>query len=158
MAPLTRGGNEIEPQDLAERCAAEMYKADNTAIDLGMEVIEIAPGFARLKMPVTDTMVNGHKIGHGGYVFMLADAAFAYACNTYNQRSVAHQCSITFLQAVQLGDDLTAEAVEVHKAGRSGIYDISVRRQTGDVVAEFRGHSRTIAGTWIELPSDRQND
>ena len=98
---------------------------------------------------VRDDMVNGHDIAHGGYVFLLADTAFAVACNSYGQNTVAAGCDITFIAPVHAGDRLTAEAAERHRAGRSGIYDVSVRRADGTVVAELRGRSRTIAGTLV---------
>ena len=91
-------------------------------------------------------MVNGHKICHGGYIFTLADSAFAFSCNTYNQRTVAQHCAVTFLSSAKLGDKLVARAVERQRSGRSGIYDVTVTREEGNVIAEFRGHSRTIEG------------
>jgi len=140
---------QIDPQELAELCAQAMYAGDRVAQDLGMQVVSVGPGVSRMSMTVRETMANGHGIGHGGYVFMLADAAFAFACNTYNQRTVAQQCVITFIKPVAVGDVLTAEATEIHREGRSGIYDIRVIRQDGTMIASFRGNSRTIAGTWI---------
>jgi acyl-CoA thioesterase len=100
-------------------------------------------------MTVTDRMVNGHDLCHGGFIFTLADSAFAFACNTYNQRTVAQHCAVTFLTPGRLGDRLTARAVEVSRRGRSGIYDITVTRADGTVIAEFRGHSRTIEGELV---------
>jgi acyl-CoA thioesterase len=97
-------------------------------------------------MTVTESMVNGHDICHGGLIFTLADSGFAYACNTYNQRTVAQHCAVTFLRSAKRGDQLTARAVERQRQGRSGIYDITVTRADGTVIAEFRGHSRTIEG------------
>ena len=94
-------------------------------------------------MFVRDTMINGHNICHGGYVFLLADTAFAFACNTHGPVTVAATCDITFLAPAHLGDELIAEATERHRAGRSGIYDVTVRRDA-TVIAEFRGHSRTL--------------
>jgi acyl-CoA thioesterase len=91
-------------------------------------------------------MTNGHGICHGGFMFTLADSTFAFACNTYNQRTVAQQCAVTFIRAVKEGEILTAHAVERLRSGRSGIYDVTVRDSRNVVVAEFRGHSRTIAG------------
>jgi acyl-CoA thioesterase len=100
-------------------------------------------------MTVTDRMVNGHKICHGGFIFTLADSTFAFACNTYNQRTVAQHCAVTFINSGKLGDRLTARGVEVSRRGRSGIYDITVTRADGAVIAEFRGHSRTIEGELV---------
>ncbi len=100
-------------------------------------------------MTITDAMVNGNNIAHGGFIFTLADSAFAFACNTYNQRAVAQHCAVTFLAPGKLGDRLIAKGVERQRAGRSGIYDITVTREDGIVIAEFRGHSRTIEGTLL---------
>ena len=115
-----------------------------------MAIERVAPGEAVLTMRVSERMVNGHKLCHGGFIFTLADSAFAFACNSYDQRTVAQHCAVTFIAPVRLGDVLTAQAVEVSRAGRSGIYDVRVARQTGEVVAEFRGHSRTIKGSILE--------
>ena len=115
-------------------------------IQLFMALLAVGPGTARLAMTVTPAMVNGHGICHGGYVFTLADSAFAFACNSYDERTVAQHCAITFLRPAKLGDRLVADAVERQRAGRSGIYDIRVSDGAGQVVAEFRGHSRSIGG------------
>lgn len=139
----------MSPQELAEACAALMWKDDNASQRLGMELMRVAPGEAAIKMPVTDQMTNGHGNVHGGYMFILADSAFAFACNTYNQVTVAQHCSITFIAPGALGDVLTAEAREISRKGRSGIYDIRVWREDGTVIAEFRGHSRTINRTFL---------
>lgn len=103
-------------------------------------------------MAVTDQMTNGHGTGHGGYIFTLADTAFAIACNSYNQRTVAQHSSITYITPVSCGDRLTAIAREQVRTGRSGIYDVRVVDQNGRHVAEFRGHSRTVKGA--HLPAD----
>jgi acyl-CoA thioesterase len=100
-------------------------------------------------MPVRDDMTNGHGICHGGFIFTLADSAFAFACNSYDQRTVAQHCAVTFLRPGTRGDTLTAHAVERSRTGRSGIYDVTVRNGQGQVVAEFRGHSRAISGTLL---------
>ena len=128
-----------------------MYAADRASQHLGMTIEDVAPGRATLRMPVTDIMINGHDICHGGYVVLLADSAFAFACNTYNQRTVAQGLDVTFLRAVRLGDVLVAVATERARQGRTGIYDVTVSRQGGDVVAEFRGRSRTIDGTLVDV-------
>jgi len=123
--------------------AAAMLAADRASAALGIEPVELAAGRAVVRMTVTDTMINGHGIAHGGYVFLLADTAFACACNYPGSVTVAASAEIDFLAPVRLGDLLVAEAVERIRRGRSGIYDITVRR--GDeVVAEFRGRSRTL--------------
>ena len=136
----------LSPQALAETCAEAMWSTDLTSQRLGMRIEHIAPGEATLSMEITDSMMNGHGLAHGGFVFALADSAFAFACNTYNQRTVAQHCSVSFLAPVALGDRLTAEAREVNRKGRGGIYDIRVTNQRGETVAEFRGHSRTVKG------------
>ncbi|NUT93450.1 MAG: hydroxyphenylacetyl-CoA thioesterase PaaI [Saccharothrix sp.] len=122
---------------------AEMLANDAASTALGIRPLELADGSATLAMTVTDRMINGHGIAHGGYVFLLADTAFACACNRPGSVAVAAQAEIDFLVPVRLGDELVATAVERVRRGRSGIYDITVRR--GDeVVAEFRGRSRTL--------------
>ncbi|NUT99948.1 MAG: hydroxyphenylacetyl-CoA thioesterase PaaI [Saccharothrix sp.] len=122
---------------------AEMLANDAASTALGIRPLELADGSATLSMTVTDRMINGHGIAHGGYVFLLADTAFACACNRPGSVTVAAQAEIDFLLPVRLGDELVATAVERVRRGRSGIYDITVRR--GDeVVAEFRGRSRTL--------------
>ncbi|MBM2290459.1 hydroxyphenylacetyl-CoA thioesterase PaaI [Sulfitobacter pseudonitzschiae] len=136
----------MTPQDRAERSAREMLQGDTASQTLGMIITEIAPGRATLTMPVTDAMLNGHGICHGGYIFTLADSAFAFACNTYNQRTVAQQNQITYLAPGQPNDTLTARAVEVSRTGRSGIYDVTVTASDGTALALFRGLSRTIKG------------
>jgi acyl-CoA thioesterase len=136
----------VSPEELARACAQAMWREDRASQGLGMELLAVGPGTARLAMTVTEAMVNGHGICHGGYVFTLADSAFAFACNSYDERTVAQHCAITFLRPAQLGDRLTADAVERQQAGRSGIYDIRVSDGAGQIVAEFRGHSRSIGG------------
>ncbi|GAA0263387.1 hypothetical protein GCM10010492_75570 [Saccharothrix mutabilis subsp. mutabilis] len=122
---------------------AEMLANDAASTALGIRALALADGSATLAMTVTDRMINGHGIAHGGYVFLLADTAFACACNRPGSVTVAAQAEIDFLSPVRLGDELVATAVERVRRGRSGIYDITVRR--GDeVVAEFRGRSRTL--------------
>jgi acyl-CoA thioesterase len=123
--------------------AAAMFAADRASRGLGMELLEVSEGRAVLQMRVAPTMINGHDIAHGGYVFMLADTAFACACNSQGPVTVAAGADITFLRPVREGDLLTATAAERASIGRSGVYDVTVSR--GDeVVAEFRGRSRVI--------------
>ena len=133
-----------DPQALAQRAAAAMYDADLASRHLGIQIDQIAPGRATARMQVRDTMLNGHTICHGGYVFLLADTAFAFACNTYGPTTVAAACDVVFLGPAHLGDELIAEATERHRFGRSGIYDVTVRLPDTTVIAEFRGHSRTL--------------
>ena len=133
-----------DPQALAQRSAAAMYEADLASRHLGIQLENVAPGRATARMLVRDTMINGHNICHGGYVFLLADTAFAFACNTYGPVTVAAACDVAFLAPAHLGDELIAEATERHRSGRSGIYDVTVHRPDTTVIAEFRGHSRTL--------------
>jgi acyl-CoA thioesterase len=138
----------LSPDDLARACADAMWKEDDASKALGMEIVEIRQGQATLAMTVKPHMVNGQRIAHGGFIFLLADSAFAFACNTHNERAVAAQGNITFIRPGKLGDRLVAVAREISRSGRSGIYDVRV--SVGDVViAEFRGHSRTVGGEWL---------
>lgn len=138
-----------KPRAIAKACAETMWAEDRASQTLGMKVERIAPGEATLSMTIRADMTNGHGICHGGFIFTLADSTFAFACNTYDQRTVAQQCAVTFIEPVRQGEILTAHAVERTRAGRGGIYDVSVRDSKNNVVAEFRGHSRTIAGSLL---------
>jgi acyl-CoA thioesterase len=141
----------LSPEDVARACADAMWKDDEASRGLGMKIVEIKPGQTTLTMTVLPHMVNGQRIAHGGFIFALADSAFAFACNSHNERSVAAQGNITFLRPGKLGDVLVATAREISRSGRSGIYDVRVT--VGDaVIAEFRGHSRTIGGAWLPQP------
>lgn len=139
--------------DLARACADTMWGNDPASRGLGMEMVEIGPGAATLGMKVAETMVNGHGMCHGGYIFTLADSAFAFACNTRNDRHVAQHAAISFVAPAALGDRLLAVAVERQRRGRSGIYDVTVTNHKGVVIAEFRGHSRSIGGTLVDVPT-----
>jgi acyl-CoA thioesterase len=141
--------NTVTPQQLAQATAHAMYEADACTRALGIELIEIRPGYARLQMDVRADFLNGHAICHGGLMFTLADSAFAFACNSYNISTVAAGCSIEFLRPVQGGDRLTAEAVEQVLSGRTGIYDVRLTNRAGETVAMFRGKSAQIRGTVI---------
>lgn len=131
---------------MARRCAEKMYAADRSSRALGIEIGDVAAGRATASMTVRDTMVNGHGIAHGGYVFLLADTAFAFACNTYEIPTVAAAADVVFVAPAHAGDRLVAEAVERVRYGRSGVYDVTVRRGDGEVIAEFRGNSRALPG------------
>ena len=146
----------LSPDDLACACADAMWREDEASQGLGIEIVDIRAGQATLAMTVQPHMVNGHKIAHGGFIFTLADSAFAYACNSHNERTVAAQGAITFVRPGKLGDRLVATAREISRSGRSGIYDVRV--SSGDaVIAEFRGHSRTIGGTLVPAaPTDNK--
>ncbi|MFI0802261.1 hydroxyphenylacetyl-CoA thioesterase PaaI [Amycolatopsis lurida] len=124
-----------------------MFADDQASNALGIELVEAADGHAVATMRITETMVNGHDIAHGGYVFLLADTTFACACNSHGPVTVASGAEISFVAAGKLGDHLIATATERTRYGRNGIYDVTVHRETPDgpeVVAEFRGRSRTI--------------
>jgi acyl-CoA thioesterase len=137
-------------QALAERIAAVIEREDRASRLLGMRLLEVGPGRARLSMRVTGEMVNGQKVCHGGLIFSLADTSFGYACNTHNQRALAASCSIDFLAPAQLGDELTADAQESAHAGRTRVYDVRVTNQAGELIALFRGKSASVKGTWVE--------
>lgn len=137
------------PQQLAEACAHAMWAEDTASQNLGMSLDHISPGCATLSMTISNVMTNGHGSCHGGYIFTLADSAFAFACNTYNQNTVAQNCSITYLAPGHAGDRLTAEAVEVSRKKRTGLYDIKITNQRGDLIARFTGHSSTVKGTHL---------
>ena len=139
----------MDAGNLARACAEAMWAEDAASRGLGMQLISVAPGQATLAMTVTAAMVNGHNICHGGFIFTLADSAFAFACNSYNARAVAQHCAVTFINPAKLGDHLVARAIERQRTGRSGIYDITVTREEGLAIAEFRGHSRTIEGVLL---------
>ena len=140
------------PEDLtrAKRSAEAMWANDRASKSLGIELVEVAPGRASCSLTVEGRHLNGHDICHGGYIFTLADTAFAFACNSYNRSTVAQQGTVNYLTPGRLGDRLVADAVETYREGRSGIYDVRVTRQTGDVIAVFRGLSRTIRGQLFE--------
>ncbi|WP_433066843.1 hydroxyphenylacetyl-CoA thioesterase PaaI [Dactylosporangium sp. CS-033363] len=129
-----------------------MYANDTASQALGISIHDVVPGRAEARMTVTAAMLNGHAIGHGGYVFLLADTAFAFACNTYGRVTVAAGADVSFLEAARAGDELSATAVERSRRGRSGLYDVTVRRSDGVVLAEFRGRSRTLEAPILTTP------
>ncbi|MGI4950368.1 MAG: hydroxyphenylacetyl-CoA thioesterase PaaI [Janthinobacterium lividum] len=132
----------MSPDELAQACAKVMWDHDQASAGLGMVLEHIGPGTARMSMVVQARMLNGHGSCHGGFIFTLADSAFAFACNTGGLASVASQCSVSFLRPVLEGERMLAVAEERYREGRSGITDVRVTVE-GGVVAEFRGHSRT---------------
>jgi len=147
---LVEATDRLSPDDLARACADAMWKDDDASRGLGMEIVEVRAGRATLAMTIRPNMVNGQGIAHGGFIFTLADSAFAFACNSRNERVVAAQGNITFIRPGKTGDRLVATAREISRSGRSGIYDVRVT--VDDVaIAEFRGHSRTVAGEWIAV-------
>ena len=148
---MTTGQGE---KSIARRSAEAMWADDNASRGLGMELLDVGPGTARMAMTITESMVNGHGTCHGGFIFMLADSAFAFACNSYGQRTVAQHCAVTFIAPGRLGMRLTADAQERHRSERSGIYDIRVTDAQGRLIAEFRGHSRTVPGSLLTNNSE----
>ena len=143
----------LSPDDRARACADAMWKEDDASQGLGMELVEVKPGRATLTMTIQPHMVNGQRIAHGGFIFLLADSAFAFACNSHNERAVAAQGNISFIKPGKLGDLLVATAREISRSGRSGIYDVCVTVDD-TVIAEFRGHSRVVGGTWLPAETD----
>lgn len=136
-----------DPTSLSRSQAHALYARDRTCQTLGIALHDVAPGWACVEMRVTESMANGHGTTHGGYLFLLADAAFAYACNTYGPVAVAQSAQMSFLRPAEVGDVLVAEAEERSRIGLHGIYDATVRRPADDVVvAEFRGHSVILPG------------
>ena len=136
----------ISPQERAEMCARLIVEQDAAGRCLGIQLTDISPGVATLTMRVTPQMLNALGACYGGGIFTLADSAFAFASNSYNQRTVAQQNQITYLSPGQEGDVLTAVAREVSRVGRSGVYDVRVTNQIGDLLAVLRGLSRTVEG------------
>lgn len=134
------------PQQTAERVRDAMYANDRAAKALGMEIVAVGPGTATLAMRVREDMLNGHDICHGGLIATLADTAFAYGCNSYNEVTVASGFSVDLVAPGRLGDILCATCREQNKAGRTGVYDIEVVNQRGERIALFRGRSYTMKG------------
>jgi acyl-CoA thioesterase len=145
-----------EAQALAERVAAGMYARDRASQAMGMQISAIGPGYAELTMTVRADMLNGHAICHGGFIFTLADSAFAFACNSYNLTTVASGCAIDFVAPAREGDVLAAMARERSVSGSTGVYDIEVTNQRGETVAYFRGKSYRIKGYVVEDPQTRE--
>lgn len=141
----------ITPQQLAERAAEALFAGDKASQSLGIRIVEVRPGYAKLSMLVRSDMVNGHRICHGGLVFTLADSSFAFACNSYNESTVAAAASIDFLTPSYEGDELTAVAAEVWRSRRNGIYEITVTNQKGARIALFRGRSARIEGHVVNV-------
>ncbi len=138
------GGLDLDA--IARASADAMWANDPASAGLGMLLLDVGPGYALMTMEITAAMTNGHDTAHGGFIFTLADSAFAFACNSYNRSTVASSCEIRFLAPTRLGDVLVAEAVERSRSGRDGVYDITVK--SGKiVVAEFVGRSKEIRGT-----------
>ena len=140
----------MNADELASRVAHEMLAAEGTGPGWGIVIEEARAGYARLRMTVRDDMLNGHRIVHGGMVFSLADTAFAYVCNGRNERTVAAQANIVFLDSARAGEVLIAEGEELSRVGRSGVTRVTVRTVEQRPVAEFTGYSRTVGGAVID--------
>lgn len=138
--------HEPSPQETADRVRERLFVNDRASKGMGMQVLEVTPGRAMVQMTVRDDMLNGHQTCHGGFLSTLADSAFAFACNSYNELTVASGFSIDFMAPAHLGDVLTARCTEVSKAGRTGVYDAEIVNQRGERLAVFRGRSYTIKG------------
>ncbi len=136
----------MDAQQIAEACRDEMWANDRASRSMGIEILAVGPGTATLRMTVREDMLNGHDLCHGGFVTTLADSAFAFACNAYNELTVASGFDVNLITAARRGDVLQAEAVELAKSGRTGVYDIVVSNQRGERVAAFRGRSYTVKG------------
>jgi len=136
----------VNADELASRVAHAMLAEEGTGPAWGIVIEEARSGYARLRMTLREDMLNGHRIAHGGMVFSLADTAFAYVCNGRNERTVAAQANIVFLDAAKVGETLVAEGEEVSRVGRSGVTRVRVRTADGRAIAEFTGYSRTIGG------------
>ncbi|MSQ58266.1 MAG: hydroxyphenylacetyl-CoA thioesterase PaaI [Betaproteobacteria bacterium] len=139
----------MNPNELAQAVARSMYARDRASQSLGMRILEVRAGYARMSFVVTAAMLNGHQVCHGGFIFTLADSAFAFACNSYNANTVASGACVDFLAPGREGDELVAEAREQSLAGRTGVYDVCVTNQRGEKVAVFRGRSYRIMGEVI---------
>jgi acyl-CoA thioesterase len=143
---MERASMHNDPQALAVLAGKTMYERDPASQALGMTLDAIRPGYARMRMRVRDDMLNGHGTCHGGYIFMLADSAFAFACNSHNFNTVGAGCTIDYLAPGRAGDVLVAEAVEQALSGKTGVYDVVVTDQDGRKIALFRGKSHRVAG------------
>lgn len=140
----------LDGQQLAEAATAALWSRDVAAREMGMRIDEVAPGRAVLSMSVREDMLNGHALCHGGFLFALADTAFAYACNNENQNAVASGARIEFLAPGRQGDCLTAVAEQLHQGRRTGLYDVTVTNQEGRTLAAFRGNAHRIGGALVD--------
>lgn len=147
---------QLTPEQIATACSQALHANDRCAQSMGIEVLSCTPGHSTLQMTVTDEMSNGHGICHGGMIFTLADTAFAHACNSTNYNTVASGCSIDFLAAGKLGEQLTASATERSRSGKTGLYDITITNQEGLIIALFRGKSYQIRGNLISPTGESQ--
>lgn len=141
----------LTPQQVARRCADILWPEDNASQSMGMELVEVGPGTATLRMTIRPDMTNCHGTCHGAYIFAIADTAFAYACNSLNHRAVAAGADIDYLAPAHAGDTLTARGRAVQQGDRRGIYDIEVSNQEQQIVAVFRGRSARIKGQLFDI-------
>ena len=139
--------SKLTPQERACESGIAMTQSDRAFIALGAQLESIGAGTARVRLQITKIHTNGHGFCHGGVIFTLADATFGLACNSYNVKAVAQSCNITYISPVKETDILVAEAKELKKFGRSGIYDVTIKNQDESLIAIFRGHSREITGS-----------
>lgn len=144
--PIDTQAASVQAQALAEAVGEALYARDPASKALGMQIAEMRAGYARMTMTIRPDMLNGHQSCHGGFIFTLADSAFAFACNSHNINTVGAACTIDYLAPGRLGDVLTAEAVEQVQAGRSGVYDVTIRNQENCIIALFRGKSHRVGG------------
>ena len=135
------------PEQLARACADAMFSRDQASQRMGMRLLDASPGSAKLAMPVREDMIQGHGTCHGGYLFALADSAFAFACNSYNDATVAIGCSIDYVAPAREGDELIASAFEQSRSGRTGNYDVRIENSQGQLIALFHGKSYKVRGT-----------
>ncbi|MFM8466990.1 MAG: hydroxyphenylacetyl-CoA thioesterase PaaI [Oxalobacteraceae bacterium] len=140
----------LDPAALARATGTQMYARDRATQGLGIQLLEIRPGYARMQMTVRTDMLNGHAMCHGGFIFTLADSTFAFACNSYNVQTVAAGCAIEFLAPALEGELLQAEAVEQSRSGKTGVYDIVVTNPAGRKIALMRGKSHQLKGAVVE--------
>ncbi|NIF28957.1 hydroxyphenylacetyl-CoA thioesterase PaaI [Pantoea sp. Tr-811] len=147
---------QLAPDALAQACADALFSRDQASRALGIRLLDAGPGRASLCMPVRADMLQGHGTCHGGFLFALADSAFAFACNSYDKATVAQGCSIDYVAPAQCGDLLTARAVELSRKGRTGLYDVRIENQHGELIALFHGKSYQVRGT--VLAQETAND
>ena len=140
----------MNADEIADKVARAMLASEGTGPAWGVEIEEAREGYSRIRMTLRADMLNGHGKAHGGMVYALADTAFAYACNSRNLRSVGAQATMVFLDGAEEGEVLIAEAQEAALVGRSGVYNVSVRTDTGRAIAEFQGFSRSIGGQFVD--------
>jgi acyl-CoA thioesterase len=148
----------FDAQALAELVGKTLFDRDPASQALGMQLAAIGPGCARMTMLVRADMLNGHQICHGGFMFLLADSAFAFACNSYNHNTVGAGCHIDYLAPAREGDLLTADATELALSGKTGVYDVRVSNQDGRALAVFRGKSHRIAGLVTDAIAERPHN